>query len=113
MCVQYASQQQLPLHDYWLAQADEFRTFQKEATSLHTDILPQMQSLTNSVGKLTQNIQQLEEVLIILLENKEEQTRQEWKMKQEKELQEQKTRFLSVHGTRAYTARTRRGVLLR
>lgn len=95
--LQYATQAQIPLHDYWLSEVDSFRSFSKEVVSMGDEVMPAMSALRQSVDKVKQNMAQLEEVLLILLANKEEQTRQEWEAKKEKELADQKARFLSVH----------------
>lgn len=91
---QYASQQQLPLHDYWFYELERFQAFQKEVALMQSEVLPAVSTLTASVGKLSSNIAALEEVLLVLLENKEEQARAEAAAKKEKELNEQKNRFL-------------------
>lgn len=94
--LQYASQQQLPLHDYWFYELERFQAFQKEVALMQSEVLPAVSTLTASVSKLSSNIAALEEVLLVLLENKEEQARAEAAAKREKELNEQKNRFLSA-----------------
>ncbi len=63
---------------------------------MQSEVVPQVAALTANVGKITSQLHALEEVLIVLLETKEEQARQEWAARKERELNEQKNRFLSV-----------------
>ncbi len=71
---------------------------------LQTEVVPQVAALTANVGKITSQLHALEEVLIVLLETKEEQARQEWAARKERELNEQKNRFLSVRMDEEHTA---------
>lgn len=66
-----------------------------------------MRALTATVGKLTRNMQQLEDVLLVLLESKEEQARQEAQARKEKELLEEKNKFMSHTHTHVHTAQKR------